>query len=249
MNLGHLDIDGAPMPTSGAIAAGCHQTLAVQLASRVEFKAKMYVKGYGCEFASGQWLYPTRAVCPDGDAVVMRLKPSNELTYALYSKEILMKPSNKEIRHHPEADGWTDLVPLLSTGDVTAVYAEVTGNAKHYYVATDGNDAWDGLSPTNIPGTLTGPVRSPMVAVTNAAAYSTIFFAPGVYDYGSVSVTDSGGRTSRFRGGGKDGDCRCAGFLRRIRTRRKRGRRLLCCGERHFCQGPDGHGMRPAGLF
>ena len=196
---GHLDIDGAPMPTSGAIAAGCHQTLAVQLASRVEFKAKMYVKGYGCEFASGQWLYPTRAVCPDGDAVVMRLKPSNELTYDLYVNEILMQPSGKVYRHHPEADGWTDLVPLLSTGDVTAVYAEVTGNAKHYYVATDGNDAWDGLSPTNIPGTLTGPVRSPMVAVTNAAAYSTIFFAPGVYDYGSVSVTDSGGRTSRFR--------------------------------------------------
>ena len=188
----HLDIDGEPMPTSGAIAAGCHQTPAVQVASRVVFNAKMYVKGYGCEFKSGDWLFPTKEISSGGDAFVMRLKPSTATVYALYADEILMPPGNKFYRHHAELDGWTDFVPLLSTAATTTIKQESTGAAKHYYVATDGNDAWDGLSPTNVPGTTTGPFRSPMVAVTNAADYSKIFFAPGVYDYGYETTTSSG---------------------------------------------------------
>ena len=195
----HLDLAGRPMPTSGAIAAGCYQCPAKQLASRIDFFGAVTVKGYGCSFKVGDYLYPTAAAYAPGDYPVLRLKPVNEKAYAIYSNEILMS-NNKAHRHHAESDGWTDFVPLLPTDANTTVYVEAVASAKFLYVDPAGNDEWDGLSPTNVPNTLTGPVRSPMVAVTNATECSTIFLAPGTYDYcGFVTRTDGSSNVARFR--------------------------------------------------
>lgn len=195
----HLDLAGDPMPASGPIAAGCYQTPAVQTASRVVFSQPVVVKGYDRPFAAGEWFYPTKALHPETDACVLAMKPVNEKAYALYSNDILM-PNGRAFRHYVEADGWADFVPVADPAATTTVIVESTGNAKHLYVdQVNGNDLWDGLSPVHVPDTLTGPVRSPMVAVTNAVDCSTIFFAPGVYDYGFVTRTDAQSNVARFR--------------------------------------------------
>lgn len=175
------DMHGVEVPTSGAINAGAFQTAVTPAAARIDFNVSVQIDGFPNVAKEGGWMYPTNW------PVTYRFKPVHANPYALYSKEERLTDKNYYQFRYPMYDGWT---PFTPNPDVTATntIGLATNRQTFYADAENGNDDYDGTSPTWEGGeSLVGPKKTLQAAVDLVTeTYGIVYAAPGVYDEGGA---------------------------------------------------------------
>ena len=176
------DMDRVAVPTNGAINVGAYQTARRPAASRIDFDCSVAIEGMPGIIQSGEWFHPTNW------PVTYRFKPVHANPYALYSKEERLTDKNYYQFRYPMYDGWT---PFTPNPDVTATntIGLATNRQTFYADAENGNDDYDGTSPTWEGGeSLVGPKKTLQAAVDLVTeTYGIVYAAPGVYDEGGAA--------------------------------------------------------------
>lgn len=83
------------------------------------------------------------------------------------------------------------LISVLLFALVLCGAASANGGLDNVYVATDGNDSWDGSSPTPGPGNV-GPLQSIEMGITRAYDNGTVHLAAGTYNKTESGHSDIG---------------------------------------------------------
>lgn len=185
------DILGNPIDASGAVDCGAVQASAVTpVGGRLAFKtpfnseARFQIADKPAYGWRGAYHYGTvwPTTCRVGFQAVSSATPLYKISW---------KDGTKEVARRPGYDGYLNIVPPASSEEEQTLQAMLA--AKAYYVnRATGNDSWDGLSATNVVGTLIGPKRTIQGACDVNESYSVINIAPGVYDEGASEKQESG---------------------------------------------------------
>ena len=178
------DYLGNPIDTSGAVDCGAVQAAAFTPASgRIEFTAPFRMDGYQAVAANKTYHYPTNAMA----ASRIRSVPASGVPYMVYWNA----PGGKTVYMIPQYDGWTRILPPIGT-DSAITASTYTATQILYVDKVNGSDDYDGLS-ADVKSASAGPKKTLQAAANLVTAdFALVYVAPGVYDEGMTSYTESG---------------------------------------------------------
>ena len=179
------DYLGNPIDTSGAVDCGAVQSAAFTPESgRIEFTGPFRMDGYETVSANKTYHYPTNAML----ACRIASAPASGWPYMVYWDA----PGGSTVNMVPQYDGWTRILPPIET-DVAITARTYTATQVLYVDKSIGSDSYDGSS-AEVKSDGVGPKRTLQAAAdaVTATEYALVYVAPGVYDEGMKSYTESG---------------------------------------------------------
>ncbi len=184
----HLDLDGAALPASGAVNAGCYQSSVAPAGGLVDFGSQ-YAWNDGAinKYASHHFTDP---------AQTLKVKPKLAEGARLYGVYSEAEGSDMRI---PLLDGYVRVFATPAASEAISLKVREAEGVV-YVDAANGSDDWDGSSAAHVSGTA-GPKRT--LAGASAAVtgdWTLVMVAPGTYDSGTAA---SGTVASRLSDGGK----------------------------------------------